>query len=117
VAPWVIEQPEVITLPLIDRERNREHRRCMIERFGIERFIREADAKFIGKDCCGKLWRVESAGQGRYAFVEVENGTREPDGTRRRYFLCVPPSMDSPREAVAWSYGLRPEQYVLAVRT
>jgi hypothetical protein len=117
VAPWVIEQPEVITLPLIGRERNKEHRRCMIERFGIERFIREADAKFIGKDCCGKLWRVESAGQGRYAFVEVENGTREPDGTRRRYFFGVPPSMQSPREAMAWSYGLRPEQYDLAVRT
>jgi hypothetical protein len=47
----------------------------------------------------------------------VQNGTREPGGSYRKYFLSVPPSMLSPRQAAAWTYGLSPEQYEIAVRT
>jgi hypothetical protein len=49
--------------------------------------------------------------------VEVENGTREPNGWRRRYFLRVPPNMRSAHEAVAWTFGLTPEQYAAVRRT
>jgi hypothetical protein len=45
-------------------------------------------------------------------LVEVENGTIEPDGSRR-YFLCVPPWMTTAREAVAWTFGLSVDEYVL----
>jgi hypothetical protein len=46
----------------------------------------------------------------------VESGEVERDGTRRRHFLLVPPSMRSPREAAAWSHGLSSEKYDPAVR-
>jgi hypothetical protein len=49
--------------------------------------------------------------------VEVENGTREPDGSRRHYFLPVPPGARTPHEAVAWTYGLTPDRYWIAART
>ena len=32
------------------------------------------------------------------------NSTPEPDGTRRTYFLRVPPQMRTAREAVAWTF-------------
>jgi hypothetical protein len=119
VSDWFIERPEMLTLERIADEWNIEARRHMIERFGFARFVREADATLIGEDHCGRLW---SARIGRrfidpIVVVEVENGTREPDGTRRRYFLRVPPTMRSAREAVAWTYGLTPEQYEDVRRT
>jgi len=49
--------------------------------------------------------------------LQVRNGTPEPDGTHRDYFLSVSPAMRSPHEAVAWTYGLSPEQYDVMVRT
>ena len=44
-------------------------------------------------------------------MVEVVNSTPEPDGTRRTYFLRVPPATTSAREAVAWTFGLRGDDY------
>ena len=43
--------------------------------------------------------------------VEVINSTPEPDDTRRRYFLAVPPTVQTAREAVAWTFGMTAEQY------
>jgi hypothetical protein len=77
------------------------------------RCSRVAPNKFVPGD------RGESGAKEQSTFVTFyrKYGTREPDGTRRRYFLHVPPSMQSPRQAVAWTYGLSPEQYEIAVRT
>jgi hypothetical protein len=41
----------------------------------------------------------------------VVNGTAESDGSHKHYFLRVPSRMRSAREAVAWTYGMTPEQY------
>jgi len=52
------------------------------------------------------------------AAVEVINATPERDGTRKHFFLQVPANMRTARDAVAWTYGLRPDVYAqLAVRT
>ena len=92
----------------------------MLERFGFGRYLREFGGSLIAQDRHGKLWltRLDREGHAQSETVlEVQNGTREPDGTYRQYFLSVPPDMRSPTEAVAWTYGLSPEQYDLAVRT
>jgi hypothetical protein len=117
VPNWFIEQPGRITLELIRSERNVELRRCMIERFGQERFLRETGAELVAEDAHGKLWRSELADERPYTLLEVKNGTLESDGTRRLYFLRVPPEMRTPRQAAAWTYGLSPAQYEVAVRT
>ncbi len=44
-------------------------------------------------------------------LVHVTNATPEPDGTRRRYFLRVLFDMRTAHEAVAWTFGLGPEEY------
>jgi hypothetical protein len=44
-------------------------------------------------------------------MVEVLNSTPEPDGTRKTYFLRVPPNLRTAREAVAWTFGLAGSQY------
>jgi hypothetical protein len=45
-------------------------------------------------------------------MVRVDNSTPEPDGSRKPYWLRVPPTVQSAREAVAWTFGVEhPEQY------
>jgi hypothetical protein len=117
VPQWLIEEPSRITPSVIRGERQLELRRCMIERFGVERFFRETVPRPAREDRYGKLWRCDFGDDDPYTAVEVEDGTTGPDGRRRKHFLSVPPEMRTAHEAVAWSYGLAPEQYDIATRT
>jgi len=47
----------------------------------------------------------------------VVNGTPDPDGSHRRYFLRVPPNVRTAHEAVAWTYGLTAREYEPRIRT
>jgi hypothetical protein len=112
--------PMHITVRDIQTERNAEVRRVLIERMGHERYLSESRARLVSHDETGVLWCSDysSYGQARSLwFLEVRNGTREPDGTYKRYFLRVPPHMRTPRAAVAWTYGLNEQQYRPLIRT
>jgi hypothetical protein len=118
VPAWVIERPDKITIRAIDRESDRQVRRCMIELMTSERFVLDGGAARVAEDKTGILWRREWGLFDAWAAVEVINGTPEPDGTRKHYFLQVPPGVHTPLEAVAWTYGLPPGRYAdLTLRT
>jgi hypothetical protein len=118
VPGWLIEEPEKISAERISAEMNIERRRCMIERVGRERYLRALGAKIVAEDQYGKLWQLpQRPGEAIRLRLQVRNGTPEPDGAYRDYFLSVPPAMRSPHQAVAWTYGLAPEQYDVIVRT
>lgn len=109
---------EEITPQRISDQRSELHRQVLIERLGVDRFIRMSGADLVHEDQTGKLWTKRWAkGEAGWAAVEVVNGTPEPDGSLRHYFLQVPASARTAREAVAWTYGLRAEEYDVAVRT
>jgi hypothetical protein len=117
VPPWLIERPEDMTLEAIDRESDVHVRRCMIEIMTPEQFVASGGAVRIGEDETGILWRKIWAFDAWIA-VEVINGTPGPDGMRKHFFLQVPPQMRTPRQAVAWTYGMSEEQYAhLTIRT
>lgn len=121
----VITAPETITVAQIDAEVNVEVRRSLIERFGIERFMRVGGARLADEDETGRLWRREFSGPRNWRWrrdepivmVEVQNSTPEPDGSRRTYFLRVPPQMRTAREAVAWTFGLGAAEYAPQTET
>ena len=108
----LIMEPEELRARAIVGEPNRELQRVMLERFGYDRFILELAAVPVQADGFGTLYRIH---MGRYrqslALVHVTNSTPEPDGTRKRYFLRVPPNVRTAREAVAWTFGMRAAQY------
>lgn len=108
---WVIEQPELLTPKRIDEERNAEVRRLMIERLGAERYLLEGGSVKVHEDDCGELYRKELAGDEPLVMVRVVNSTPEPDGSRKKYMLRVPPTVQTAREAVAWTFDMPPEQY------
>jgi hypothetical protein len=95
---------------------NVEVRRVLIEQAGLERLAAGLDLHPTQEDACGKLFKVamleEPGERGVLAFVEVLNSTPEPDGTRKRYHLRVPPDVRTAREGVAWTFGLREAEYL-----
>jgi hypothetical protein len=116
VPDWTIEGQARLTTGMINRARDPVLRRCMIDIMTPERFISEGGAWLVGRDDTGVLWRREWRWDA-WAAVEVVNGTPEKDGSHRKYFLQVPPNLNTPRQAVAWSYGLTAEQYRPRLRT
>jgi hypothetical protein len=114
----LIERPEVITLSSIDDEFNVQVRRCMIDIMTPARFVALGGAIRVAEDETGVLWRKFWLGYDAWAAVEVINATPEADGTHQHFFLQVPPDLRTPREAVAWTYGLSTKAYSnLVVRT
>ncbi|MGH2793855.1 MAG: DUF6745 domain-containing protein, partial [Actinomycetota bacterium] len=111
----VIDQPQTLTVREIAAESNVEVRRVMIERFGPSKFVQHGTQ--IASDDFGKLWRLDLPNDEPLVMVEVVNSTPEPDGSFKDYFLRVPPNMETPRQAVAWTFDVRKDRYEPAVQT
>ena len=113
----IIEAPETITAAEILATPNAEIRRIMIERVGFDRFILESGAQPAHTDATGTLYRIDLPNAEPLVLVHVTNATPEPDGTSRKFFLRVPPDMARARQAVAWTFGLREDQYAPVVES
>jgi hypothetical protein len=114
VPEWLVTAPQSLAVEHIDAEENTEVRRVMVERFGAERLVREGGAKLLHEDATGRLWRREFERErwvDPVVMVEVVNSTPEPDGSRRTYFLRVPPGTRTATGAVAWTFGMSEHEY------
>jgi hypothetical protein len=118
---WVIECRDELTPVRIEAEGNAEVRRVMIDLYGQERYIRDSGAKLIHESGEGndrrRLWRKELPGDEPLVMVELVNSTPEPDGSRKTYFLRVPPDQADADAAVAWTFGMSKDDYSPAVET
>jgi hypothetical protein len=117
VPDYVIEAPAKITTGAIDDERNAEVRRVMIERYGQERYLLDSGAQLIASDCYGDLYRKSLLDDEPLVMVRVTNSTPEPDGSVKPYFLRVPPDVQTPHEAVAWTFGMQTREYAPTTET
>jgi len=107
-----------LTAAMIAAEPNVERRRVYIELFGLDRLVRELRGRLVDDSPrFGRLIHLDLGSGEPLAAIEVEDATPLPDGTRKRYVLRVPPTCRTAHEAVAWTFGLTPEQYQPAVET
>lgn len=107
----VIMLDEPITLERISAEPNAEVRRVLIERFGLDNFLRAGNCIKLHSDETGTLYRMNVPGDEPILVVQVVNSSPEPDGTYREYFLRVPPSIVRARQGIAWTFGLGEDEY------
>ena len=107
----LLDCPELLTVRWIENERNTERRRVLVERYGAAKFVMDSGAQLIAEDEYGALFCKQMPGDEPLLMVRVKNSTPEPDGTFKDYFLRVPPQMRTPREAVAWTFGLDATEY------
>jgi hypothetical protein len=125
VPPFVVRRPREITVQKIDDEDNAEIRRVMIERYrpgeevnGAAAFMRDGGGKRVDHDGkFGTLWRRELPDDEPIVMLEVVNATRERDGSSKHYWLRVPPTMTTAREAAAWTFDRAPEDYAPSIET
>jgi len=107
----IILWPELLTVLRIQRQPNVEVRRALLERYGLDRYIDDSGAIPIHADETGTLYRCEMAGDEPLVVVSVQNHTPEADGSRKRHVLRVPPDVTEARQAIAWTFGVRAEEY------
>lgn len=135
VPKYIVEEPSKITRWRINKEANVEIRRIMMERYklgeevhGIGAYVRDSKAQRLDHDeVKGTLWRLENGDilSDRWISREVEdivmlevvNSTPESDGHFKRYWLRVPPNMQSSAQAAAWTFGLQADEYDPEVET
>jgi len=117
VPRWVIDNPERLTVARIQAQKRIDVRRAMIDRYGLRRYVQDAGALKIATDEYGTLWRCPLLGDEPLVMVEVCNATPEPDGSFRNYWLRVPPDVRTPREAIAWTFGVDAHDYDPEVQT
>ena len=104
VSRRIVFQPETLSAPEILGERNAELRRVMIERFGYERLMDGANAVEIDRDQDAggerRLMRIALEGDEDVVCVSVQCPS-----TGHKFILRVPPTMQSCRQAIAWTAG------------
>ena len=103
--------PETLAADQVLHEQNAEVRRVMVERLGLEGFLKGANAKVLHEDTDAggprQLLRVPLPGDEDIVCVSV----RCPS-TGRHYLIRVPPKMKTCHEAVAWTAGFdNPDDY------
>ena len=133
----LVEEPEKISVARIDTEKNAEIRRVMIERFGLARYVSESRSDVVHEDVDPLgfprrlLRKPQRDGAPDLMMVELTNSSPEPDGSRKKYLLCVEPNlrpllpngeMGNSQEltclnAVASTFGLSGSEYQPSVET
>lgn len=103
----IIMSPEKITAERITGEQNAEIRRVLLDRFGTGKYIEAMGLKPIHEDETGQLYRAELQGDPEpLVMVRVIDTS-----TGRPYFLRVPPEMTTAKQAVAWTFDVKPQEY------
>jgi hypothetical protein len=101
-------------------EPNAEVRRVAIDLMGWDRFIDDAGLMQVGESVAdpgnpGQMLALYDVPRRIYdADVRVllcTNATEERDGSRHRFGLTVPASIDDPIAAAGWTFGLNPSEY------
>jgi hypothetical protein len=131
VPEWLITSPERLTVDRIHAETNEEVRRVMIERYGMSKYVRDAQFEVLDADLDQLGYSRRLLRRGETMVVELTNSTTDADGKRRMYHVPVHPELrpllsdtelGEPQKltalnAVASTYGMRGSEYVLAAET
>ena len=116
---WIVREPRRLSPETIENEPNAEIRRVMLEAFGFDRYLAARHARVVHADELHgqprRLLEVEIRGE-RVRILEVNNGSLELDGTRRKFHLGAMRG-ETAHDVTAASYGIAPQHYREAIRS
>lgn len=81
-----------------------------LDKYGFDRLLDERFIKPYLQDSVGTLYFFAIRDE-LFKVVRVINSSPEPDGSFKPYYLRVPNFICTPREAVAWTFGLSEHEY------
>lgn len=115
VPPRWILKPETITFDEVMNNSNQELRYVGLKVYGLQRMVDEGRFETVHTDEYGELLECQIKGRNNdpitVKYVKVVNCTAESDGSFKIYFLCVPPEVQTAKEAVAWTFGKEESNY------
>lgn len=88
---------------------NVEQKRAMMQLFGLRKFINESGLQPVHHDRYGALYYVHT-GVERWNPIDAYVHVTCPS-TKQDYVLAVPSQCETAHEAVAWTFGMVPEDY------
>ena len=105
-----LDNPQLLTVKVIDEEPNAEIRRCYVTLYGEDKYILDSGAKLIHSDI-DKLGNVRDLYLKEYeddepiCKIRVINSTPNPDGSEKVYWLGVSPESKTCEEAIASTFA------------
>lgn len=113
IPPHYYTKPETLTVEEVLGHQNAEVRYVGMKALGMDKVLNHKKSKVIHKDKEKNqvLFKIEGIFNEPVCYVKVVNSTAEPDGTFKDYYLCVPPTMKTCKEAVAWTFGYEEKEY------
>jgi hypothetical protein len=105
--------PEDIDIDEVFKSNNQEIKYVGMKMIGFDRLKESKRVKVIHTDEENEreLFQVDGIFEEPIVIVRVLNSTPEPDGSRKPYYLTVKPTIKTCQEAVAWTFGLEPDEY------
>lgn len=128
IEPSLWHSRDTISVAEILRIRNIELRRCLIEMIGYSELVRRGADKLIvldeDKETGAILYRLNMPADNKdeaIVVVKVIDGTTLKDENnrpyRKEYFIRVPPDNKTCKDAIAWTFGMSPDDYKLEQET
>lgn len=114
-----MSNPDLLTVEEVLGNPNAEVRYVGVKIVGYDKIRKHKNSKTI--DTCDKtgmeLFQIKGIFDEPVCYLKVINSTAEPDGTFKNYYLCVPPTMKKCKEAVAWTFGMKSDEYAPSQET
>jgi len=113
IPPHFYTKPDSLTITEVLAHPNTEVRYVGIKIVGMDRVLDSENTTIIHKDKKKNqiLFQIKGIFEEPVSYVKVVNSTQEPDGTYKDYYLCVPPTVKTCQEAVAWTFRLEEQEY------
>jgi len=113
IPPHFYTKPDSLTITEVLAHPNTEVRYVGIKIVGMDRVLESNNTTIIHKDKQKNqiLFQIKGIFDEPVSYVKVVNSTQEPDGTYKDYYLCVPPTVKTCQEAVAWTFRLEEQEY------
>ena len=113
IPPHFYTKPDSLTITEVLAHPNTEVRYVGIKIVGMDRVLESNNTTIIHKDKQKNqiLFQIKGIFDEPVSYVKVVNSTQEPDGTYKDYYLCVPPTVKTCQQAVAWTFRLEEQEY------
>jgi hypothetical protein len=113
IPPHFYTKPDSLTITEVLAHPNTEVRYVGIKIVGMDRVLDSENTTIIHKDKKKNqiLFQIKGIFGEPVSYVKVVNSTQEPDGTYKDYYLCVPPTVKTCQQAVAWTFRLEEQEY------
>lgn len=107
-------KPESLEIDEVLQHPNAEVRYVGTRIIGLEKILQHKKTIIIHEDNKRDMVLFQLSGVFEaepISYLKVVNSTMESDGTYKNYFLCVPPTCKTCKEAVAWTFRMIADEY------